>query len=69
MRVSETHKNEKNTNQQERIRNVRIVGVEESVEQELLDYFKIQFEKDQRGAMEQEHTPELDALISQANRK
>ena len=27
----------------------RIVGVEESVEQELLDYFKIQFEKDQRG--------------------
>lgn len=47
----------------------RIVGVEESVEQELLDYFKIQFEKDQRGAMEQEHTPELDALISQANEK
>lgn len=49
----------------------RIVGVEESVELELLDYFKRQFEKDQRGrdTLEQEHTPKLEVLISQINEK
>lgn len=47
----------------------RIVGVEESVEQELLDYFKKQFEKEQRDKIEQEHTPELRGLIFQINEK
>lgn len=47
----------------------RIVGVEESVEQELLGYFQRQFEKDQRDNTEQEHTPELGVLISQINEK
>src|SRR3989344_8439001 len=45
----------------------RIVGVEESVEQELLEYFQRQFEKDQGDSIEQGHPPELDAMIPEIN--
>jgi len=47
----------------------RIAGVEEIAEQELLGYFKRQFERDQRGSIEQEHTPELEELITEINEK
>lgn len=47
----------------------RVVGIEESGEQELLDYFKRKFESQSKDELEVEHTPELDLLISQINEK
>ena len=47
----------------------RIIGVGESAEPELLDYFKRQFEKNPKYSGEQEHTPELDNLIAEINQK
>ena len=45
----------------------RVVGVDATTEQELLDYFKRQFEAEEKSFKEKEHPQELDDLISRLN--
>ena len=47
----------------------RIVGFDEKIEAELLDYFRKQFERDQRDGLEKEHSPELKEIITKVNEK
>src|SRR3989344_4898688 len=45
----------------------RIVGVEQSTEDSLSNYFKAQFESEQKDSFEKEHSKELDNLINAIN--
>jgi hypothetical protein len=45
----------------------KVVGVDATTEQELLDYFKRKFEAEEKSFKEKEHSQELDDLISRLN--